>query len=345
VASRGRKEPVIDFGIASIGLSLGERDNVADTAALYAVDPTQLQRRGYEHYHRAADSVTATDLAAEAVAAAFADATVETSAVEYLILASSSVPEYLKWDASTALARRANLGRIPTLLLTQTCASAVIAFQSAAGLFATRPDLDTVLLVAVNRVSEAHINRLSSNAESDGAAAVLLKRHHPELRWLATEQVTEPAWADFFRLEYGGSAQPFPPRGTTNRDVDPQLQVLNEFRGRPDAFLEFSKTLDTRVADAVRAACDRVGVAVSDVSRLIYLNDSEESLRVVADSVGIAFERMNADLSSAHGHFGCADPLIGLGIYRSQDQLQKGEVVALAGLAQGMHWFCTLIEV
>ncbi len=334
--------PAVDFGIAALAASLGEATDLSATHD--NGDLAALTKLGYRTYRRAAPETQATHLAADAVRLAMRRADLQPGDIDYLIVASSALPEYLKWDLSTAVAHRAGLTDVPSLLLTQTCASAVLAFQQAAGVFATRGDTETVLLVAVNRVSEHHIDRMAGNVESDGAVAVVLRRGHPSMRWLATEQVTDASWSDFFRLEYGGSAEPVPPPGRTNRDVDPQLRVFEHFRGRPEAFRSFVRAVDTTVASAVDGAFRRAGVDRHRLSRLIYLNDNRPSVEIAAKAVGISLEATNLDLIAEYGHCGCVDPLLGLSVYLDRGELRAGDVVAVAGLAQGMHWFCTLIE-
>jgi 3-oxoacyl-[acyl-carrier-protein] synthase-3 len=187
--------------------------------------------------------------------------------------------------------------------------------------------------------------RFNTCLTSDGAAAAVLRRGHPRIRWLASELTTDPRCVDFFRVEYGGAAAPFPPVGTGNRDVDPIELVYEHFRRDPEHLAEFRLALTTRLASVVHRACGRAGVAVSDLARLVYINDNQPSLQAVADAVGVPIERTNADLAAAVGHCGAADHLISLDRYLGAGELREGDVVALAGLSSGMHWFCTILEV
>ncbi|MFB6815390.1 3-oxoacyl-ACP synthase III family protein [Streptomyces sp. NPDC056347] len=337
--------PPADFGILALGSSLGELRDVATTAHEYGARPERVLRLGYRTYRWAPDDVTCTELAARAGRVALARAGVDGAEVDFLLVATGSVPEYLNWDFSTAVARALRLRGTPTLLLTQGCASAVLAFQQVAGLFATRQDVRTVLLVAADRVDERESNRMRANVESDGAAAVLFRRGHDGMRWLATEQHTDAEYADFFRQEYGGTAAPVAPEGRSNRDLDPAHQVYLHFRDDPAGLTKFAGAVDRRVVNAVTGACKVAGTNVSALSRLILLNDNRPSMAGIAELLGIPLDRTNADLSGELGHAGGADPLICLDLYREQGTMLPGDLVALAGMSSGMHWFCTLIEV
>lgn len=336
----------VDFGVLALGTALGEPCSVAGTAAEYVTDTERVLDWGYHTYHRAGPDTTPTRLAARAARQALARAGLDAADVDLLVLASSDVPEYLLWDPSAALAAALGTRETPTLSLSQGCAAAVTAFQQVAGWFAVRPEARTVLLVAVNQVSEAHTNRMRFNTclSSDGAAAVVLRRDHRTLRWLATEQLTDPSCADFFRVEYGGSAVPRPPEGTGNLDVDPLGLVYRYFRKEPEHLAEFSVALRTRVATVLERAMKAAGIDADRVAKFVYLNDNQAAIAQIADTVGIPLASTNAELAAGIGHCGAADHLISLDAYRRAGELAEGDVIALAGLSSGMHWFCTLLE-
>ncbi|WP_033214948.1 3-oxoacyl-ACP synthase III family protein [Kitasatospora phosalacinea] len=333
----------VTLGISALAHVLGEPQDVAATAGSYVDDPERVIRWGYRTYHRAAPGVGQTLMAADAARRAMDAAGLGPADIDYLVVADSGVPEYLNWDASAAVARELGLGPTPTLLATQGCSSAVTALQQVAGLMAVREDVHRVLLVAVHRVSEAHINRMRNNTclGSDGAAAAVLERGHGRLRWLATDQIVDPRYVDFFRVEYGGGAAP----EGANLEVDQLALVHQYFRREPEQLAEFVKDVDHKVAAVVERACKRAGVSPSEIRRLIYLNDNQHSLAGVAKATGIPLERTNADLSAELSHVGCADQLLCLSLYDERGDLEAGDLVALAGLSGGMQWFCSLVRV
>ncbi|MFF0740139.1 3-oxoacyl-ACP synthase III family protein [Streptomyces sp. NPDC004111] len=339
--------PPADFGVLALAHALGDPRDVAATAADYVDDPDRVLLWGYRTYHRSPEGTSPTALAARAATKALAKAGVDARDLDLVVVADSSVPGYLLWDASAALAREIGAGTAPTLLLTQGCASGVTAFQQIAGTFATREDVGTVLLVAVNQTSEAHTNRMRSNTllSSDGAAAAVLRRGHRTLRWLATEQITDPTYNDFYRVEYGGAAAPHPPEGTGNLDVDPLSLVYRHFRREPEHLARFVRTLNNRVRTVFERACDSAGVDTGEVKKFLFLNDNQDSLADIAKAVGIPLERTNAELGAGLGHCGGADQLICLDTYLERGELAEGDTVALAGISIGMHWYCTLLTV
>ncbi|CCK30437.1 3-oxoacyl-(ACP) synthase III [Streptomyces davaonensis JCM 4913] len=335
-------------GIIAAGTAFGTPQAVADTAAAYVPDPEAVGRLGYTTYHRVADGVTATDLAAGAAREALENADLDIADIDLIVVGHSDVPEYLGWDPSAAVARALGAGSTPTVLFTQACAAWAPALDHVAGAMALDPGTETALLILVNVHSEAHSNRMDFNGciASDGAVAVVLRRGYPRLCRLSSAQVTNPEYADLFRIEYGGSAVPVPPAGSTHRDLDPMVSVYRHFDRDPARFQAFLKENTTRLADVVDAALARAGRDRAELARLVYLNDNQQTFRAVADTVGLPLERTNARQARELGHMGAADQLVCLWRHLESGELAKGDLVALAGAASpGMHWFCTLLEV
>ncbi|MEG3629938.1 3-oxoacyl-[acyl-carrier-protein] synthase III C-terminal domain-containing protein [Streptomyces poriticola] len=337
-----------ELGIVTTGMAFGERHGVAATAADHVPDPEAVTALGYDTYHRATPGVTATDLAAEAAREALESADLAAADLDLIVVGNSDVPDYLGWDPSAAVARALGAHGTPTVLFTQACAAWSPALDHAAGAMALSPGTDTVLVVLVNVVSEAHSNRMDFNGcvASDGAVAAVLRRGHPRLRRLASAQFTNPEYADLFRIEYGGAAAPLPPPGRGLHDVSPMASVYRHFGRDPERFQAFMKEITGRLSDVVDEALARAGRERSELTRLIHLNDNQQTFRAVADAVGIPLERTNAELARSLGHMGAADQLVCLWRHIEAGELALGDLVALTGVASpGMHWFCTIVEV
>ncbi|GAB2724352.1 hypothetical protein GCM10027072_17430 [Streptomyces bullii] len=338
----------MEMGIVAVGMAFGEQVAVAETAGEYGVDPAVALSMGYESYHRLRDGETATDLAARAAREALENADLSVADVDLVLVGHSDVQEYLGWDTSAAVARALGARSTPTVLFTQSCAAWSPALDHAAGAMALSPETDTVLLVLVNAVSEAHANRMDFNATiaSDGAVAAVLRRGHPRLRRLASAHVTNPEYADLFRIEYGGSAAPVAPEGRGNLDIDPKIAVYQYFGRDPWRFEAFEQEIRDRLSDVVDTALARAGRKRGELARLIFINDNQKAIHEAATAVGLPVERSNAALARELGHMGAADQLVCLWRHIESGELALGDLVALAGVAApGMHWLCTLIEV
>lgn len=338
--------PTADLGIAEFGYAFGEDRDVAEAAPEYLTDPERALSWGAHTFHQAAPGVFATTLAAEAASDALARSATNPDQVDFIVLANSEMPEYHHWDGSAALARELKIERTRTLWLNQGCGTGVTGLGEVAAAMTLDPGIQTALLVAVNRFSEFHRNRMkvTNSVHSDGAVALVVRRGHPRLRWLATAQFTDGALCGWFRTDYGAAANPMPPPGMSGLTATPGYDRIQEHFGRdPQRLQEFRTLRDARVVEAVDIACSRAGLTRADIDHVIYINDRREAVAKIADAVGVPIERTNADFTAQHGHMGAVDQLVSLGQHVRRGDLRPGEIVALCGMSAGMHWCATLL--
>jgi 3-oxoacyl-[acyl-carrier-protein] synthase-3 len=339
---------LVDMGIAGFGFAFGEDRDVASTAAEYVDDPDRVLKWGCHTYHRAPDDVHATDLAAAAARQAMDGAGVTPDQLDLVVLANSEMPEYGHWDGAAALARELKVERTQTLLLHEGCGAGVTGLFYVAATMALQPEVTTAVFVAVNRVSEFHRNRMNVNnsVHSDGAVAVVVRRGHPAVRWLATEQFTDPEYCDWLRTDFGGAVAPLPPEGWSGRTMPSGYERIPAHFGRDVAALRrFLVERNERIVAVVDRACDRAGLTRADLDHVVYINDSPAAVTAIAEPLGLPTERSNAALAPRHGHMGAADQLVSLGEHLERGDLRSGDVVALCGMSTGMHWCATVIQI
>lgn len=336
------------FGIAALGHVLGERVAVADVAAQYTDDLKKIDGWGFRGLHRAPGETGLTDLACGAGRRALDRAGLGPDELDLVVLAISDIAEHLYWDPAAATQGRLGAHRAEAVLVNQACGSAVAAFDTVAGRFATHPEYRTALIVGANRVCDAYWNRMESTTAvtSDGAAAAVLVRDHPARRWLATAVISDGRYADFFRLDAGGAARPFGPDAPApSRVADPLERLEDFFAGNRRAMLEFADTVCRRNREVLDRACAQAAVRPDEVRRVIHLNDNIRALTDLAADLGIPLGRTNAELAMDHGHLGCADQIFCLERHLDGGDLGPGDIVALTSTGSGMHWVCTLLRI
>jgi len=342
----------MSFGVVAIGESLGVPVEVTDSVIQeYAADGETVRSWGYRHFHRADSGSQITDLAVQAGEEALKAASVDVGDVDLVVLAIADFAEYLCWDAAAAVQGRIGAVNAEAILINQACSSGTIAFDAVAGRFATHPDYRTALIISANRVCDTYQNRMDSTTTvlSDGAAAALVRRGHERGRWLATETITDGRYADFFRMDVGGTAQPFGSSEAAGREG---LRVRNPLDRLPELFdndarrmLDFVRTFGGNMRVAVDRVCARTGTELGEIKRFIHLNDNRKTTADIARALGVPRERLTGDLALDHGHFGAADQLLGLRRLLAAGELQDGDLVALTTLGSGMHWAVTLLRV
>ncbi|MET7641159.1 3-oxoacyl-[acyl-carrier-protein] synthase III C-terminal domain-containing protein [Streptomyces sp. NPDC005438] len=337
----------VPMGIVELAHTLGRPLDAVAHAPDHLVDAERIRAAGYRTFHRADARVGATDLAAEAGRSVLDKAGVAPGDVDLLVLALSDVPEYLYWEAAAATQAKVGAERAEASLVSPTCGGGVTAFDLVAGKFATHPGYQNALVIGANRVCEPYWNRMdtTSSVYSDGAAAALVRRGHPARRWLATEVISDGRYADFTRMDIGGTAHPFAP-GVDAPSVQSASARLQEFfDGDVTSILDFLDTVRDRNREVVRRACDRTGLKVGDLARIIHFNDSAQVLTQLAGDLEVPAERFNLDMLGDYAHSGCADQLISLERYLALGAVRSGDVVALTATGIGMHWMCTLLRI
>ena len=335
------------FGIAGLGHALGEPVDVATVVADYTADTERVRSWGFRTFHRAAEGVGLTDLAAAAAQRALDAAGLVAADLDLVVLAVADLTEYLYWDAAAALQGRLAARAAEALLLSQACGGGVAAFDVVAGKFATHPEHDTALVVGANRVCEPYWNRMEINTSvfSDGAAAAVLRRDHPRLRWLVTEVATDGRYADFMRMDDGGAARPFGPATRGPVAVrSPSARMDEFFGGDLRKMFAFTAAVRAGTRDVVLRALERIGEPPAALSRLIHLHDNRPAFAELAKDLELPVERTNAELGLDHGHLGPADQLFALERHLAAGELAAADLVALTSTASGTHWMCTLLR-
>jgi 3-oxoacyl-[acyl-carrier-protein] synthase-3 len=338
----------MDFGLASFGIALGTRVPLPTVVGEYTDDVERVLAYGYRHVLRAPDDVGLTDLAVEAAGRAVAAAEIEPASLDLIVLAVTDIAEYLYWDAAASVAHQLGASRAESVLISQGCVGGTVSLDTVAGKFATHSQYSSALVVAASRCCEAYWNRVVTQpiVFSDGAVAAVARRGHRRLRWRVTETQTEGRYADFYRLDIGGAADPFSAHGIPGSAlrVHDAWSVLEFFNYDHALFENFVQELDAKTIETVQRACMRIGIEMSDISKMIFVGDNADNMKSVARSLGIPLSRTNFDLVLDHGHLGAADQFFGLAHSDARGELQCGEIVAMVSRGRGMHWACTLLE-
>ncbi len=338
--------PPVKLGIAGFGYAYAEDQNVEESAPSFVNDPERVMAWGYNTFHRAPDGVTSIDLAAQASRDVLKRMNMTTSDVDMLVLAISDMPDYIHWDSSAALARELEMREWQTQLLTEGCSSGVTGLTAIAGTMLLQPEVNNVLFVSVNRVSEYYRNRMRVNnaVHSDGAVATIVRRGHERNQWLATAQFTDPDFADWFRTDYGGGVAPVAPEGWSSSTAPlGHERVHAHFQKDPKRLRAFGEQAIKRSVQVIDEACERAGLSRDEVAHFIYINDPD-GIVDIAKELELPLECTNYAVAAAHGHMGAVDGLAALGEMIEQGIVAPGDLVAIGGISIGLRWYATLVR-
>ncbi len=338
------------FGISAFGYSFGEKQNVEETACNFVSDPERVFKWDCQTYYRSPPDRFALDLATDAAREAISKANIDPNSIDLVAFASAEIAEYLYWDSSVALARALGIERTQTMLLNnEGCSAGIRIFGAIAGVFATQPEIQTVLVVIVNRVSEYHRNRMKvvNCILSDGAVTAVLQRGHPHNQYLASDHFVYPEFCDFFRMDYGGTKAPITPAGWTCHDEHGYDKIYEHFGDdieRMQNFLTVQR--NERLAEVVQRSCARANISKDDISHFFYVADSRPgAIAEIVKPFGIPIENTNLELARMYGHMGAADQFFSLGKFIESRHMGPGDIAAMAGISSGIQWCSTLFRV
>jgi 3-oxoacyl-[acyl-carrier-protein] synthase-3 len=335
------------FGLVSFGTVLGEPAAVGDVVGEYTEDVERILGYGYRSVYRARPDVTVTDLACGAAELALADAGIEATELDLVVVGLTDIADYLYWDAAASVQHRIGATRAEAVQVTQACTAALSGLELAAGRMATREGCTTALVLGANRCCDAYWNRMQTQSMvfSDGAAATVLRRGHDELRWRASHSVTDGRYADFYRMDVGGAARPFPTAGPDEpvraRDA---WDIMEFFDYDETAFAGFATQIDERARGVVDRACQRAGTTRKALRRVFALHDNRRAATSLVTALDLEPGVVDVELGLSTGHLGAADQLFALQNAHDRGELDPGDLVALVGLGRGMHWACTVLE-
>ncbi|MDP5275986.1 3-oxoacyl-ACP synthase III family protein [Chengkuizengella axinellae] len=328
------------YGILGFGQALGEAYSVEEAVSKYTANIEKIKNWGYKKFYVAPPEVSQTDLALEASEEALKNSGMNAEDIDYIALAVSEVPTSTYWDPACELQHKLGAVRAEVQVFNQACTSGLMAFDAIAGKFAIHPEYKNVLIVTANRFCDDHKNRATYNdyLHSDGAVAAVLKRNHNHCKWITTETASDGMYAPILRDEWRAAVTPFD-SGITNKEDSSTLPDLHE------QLMDFFKLIHIRNKLVVEYACQKAGIELSDLKKVIYLHDNESEMKDFAIEFNVPMDQTNANLASQFSHMGASDQLIGLKYYIESGELQGGDYAALIGIGSGMHWVCTLIQV
>lgn len=322
-------------GILGLGAYTPERVMTNDDWA-ELVDTTDewiLARTGIRERRFAADDQTTADLAQEAAEAALADAALDPSAIDELIVATDT-PEVYTPDTASFLQQRLGLGPIPCYDLGGSgCAGFVQALD-----VARSRSLDggrTVLVIGVELITRLMNweDRDTCVLFGDGAGAAVVGAGQPIARFLAAAAGTDGSKTDILTLQTGGTRRPFSLEGAQT--------------GEHKAFVmegrEVFREAVHHMSAVSREVVELAGLVLDDVALVIPHQANLRIIHAVGKQLDLEPERVFVNVDR-FGNTGSASVAIALTQARDEGRIRPGDKVLLTAFGAGFHWAASLLE-
>lgn len=242
------------------------------------------------------------------------------------------------WTSAPLVAQMLDAHRAWCFDLNQKCATFITALTVAEGLFASRPEIETILIAGGYRNGDLidyqdESVRFMYDLAAGGGAAVLT-RQGPGLRLLSTQLKTDPVLANTVRVPVGGTVAPLTPTNTDQyrlRVAEPELMKSRLEGVSIPGFME-----------VINGALRQAGYTAADLDYLALLHMKPSAHKAVLEGLGLGTER--SIYLSDYGHLGQIDPILSVRLARQAGKIGPGSLLALAAAGVGYHWGAAVLH-
>lgn len=312
-----------------------------DTSDAWIQQRSGIRQR---HWVEANGTTSTSDLALVAAERALADAGVDKSAVDLIVLATLS-PDRAFPGSACYLQAKLGLPGVPALDIRQQC-SGFLYGLSLADLYVRAGEYTTVLLVG----AEIHSKCMDISTRGremtvlfgDGAGAVVVQAaevHDPSPRSRESFILGSSLGAD------GRFAEDlvWPSPGTAQRVFNPpELMAGAEVFPRMNGRLVFTHAVQ-RMPEVTRAVLSRFDLRPDDVDLFVNHQANRRINERVAQDLGVAPDKV-FDTIEAFANTTAATIPIGLDVAKKQGRLQRGMLVCSAAFGSGFTWGASLFR-
>ena len=290
-----------------------------------------VQRTGIRERRVAADDESTATLAHQAALVALADAGLEATDLDEIILATDT-PEVRTPDTASFLQHLLGARQIPSFDLGGSgCAGFVLGLDIARSRIAFEPK--TVLVVGVELITRmiSWKERETCVLFGDGAGAVVLAPTGGVAELLAVVSGTDGAMTSILTLEVGGTRQPFDPAAPDGHD---HLTMHGT---------EVFKQAVHRMSSATTEVLARIGATPADVDLVIPHQANKRIIDAVARRLDVDESQVFANVDH-FGNTGSASVPLALWEARQQGRIGPGALVVLTAFGAGFHWSAAAVR-
>ncbi len=325
--------------ILATGAYLPERvvDNREMEGWMETSDAWIRQRSGIRERRFAADGEATSDLGLAAARQALAAAELGPETID-LILFATSTADYLVPGAACFLQEKLGAGTVGAIDVRGQCSGFLYAL-AIADVYVRAGEARRILVVGAE-VQSAGLDLTTAGRDTavlfgDGAGAVIVgPTDSQESGILATHLGADGAFADALSIPVPGTAhRPF---------LDAEQVASGLHRIHMDGRLVFKQAV-VQMPAALRAACERAGVAVSDLDWVVPHQANQRILDVTADALGLAREQVVSTVATT-GNTTAASIPIALDTAVRDGRIEPGHLVGLVAFGAGFTWASAVVR-
>lgn len=288
---------------------------------------------GIERRHVMAEGQVTSDLCVAAAERALARAGAAAAELDLIVVASDT-PDYLSPGTASVVQHKLGAGRAATFDVNCACASWVTALDVGAKAIAADADYRRVLVIgayAMTRFLDWK-DKKTATLFADGAGAVVLgASERPGV--LAAKLAAVGEYHDALGVYTGGSARPATAENVAAHGP-PHVQFVRRFPA----------TFNTeRWPELVRAALDKAGLGLGDVSLFLFTQLNLRTIEAVMDVMAVPREKAHW-IMHKWGYTGSACIPMALDDAYQQGRIKPGDVVVLCASGGGISMAAAVVR-
>lgn len=290
-------------------------------------------RTGIEERRVAAPDESTADLAEAAARVALADAGIEGSDLDEIIVATDT-PEVYTPDTAAFLQTRLGAGPVPAFDLGGSgCAGWIQAIDVARARIALQPK--RILVVGVELILRliSWKERETCVLFGDAAGAVVMGAEGGEADLLDVVTGTDGSKAEILTFTSGGTRLPF-----NQEAIDSGAYQHLAMDGR-EVFREAVRRMSAAVTEVVH----RVGATLADVGLVIPHQANQRIIDAITKNLGVESDRVYSNIAR-YGNTGSASVPFALWETRNAGRIHPGDLVILTAFGAGFHWAAAAVR-
>lgn len=302
-----------------------------EIAPLLGLDPAQIFKSSGIRCRRWAQAGTKTsELAAEALGRALANACADASEIDYLVFGTTTPDRFIPGTAAT-LQKLAGLRAVPALDIRSGCCSFLYAVQLAAALIGSEVARKVAICFAEIQSRWLDLSPQSGTISmlfGDGASAAIVSAsvQKDALEVVDVLLGTDGSYADDLGIRSPGTEFGTFSTEHTHQHFQPRMKGQS-------VLLQANR----KMPEACRKLLERNSLHVSDVAWMVPHQANENLLQQIARSLRLSFDRVVSVLSD-YGNTSSASMGIALDSLRATCGLKAGEVLLMPAFGAGYTW-------
>lgn len=318
------------------------------------------ERSGVEQRYIAADGTTTSDLGVGAARKALEDAKVAPSEIDYVVFATMTPDHYFPGSGGT-LVSKLGMGHIPALDIRQQCSGFIYGLQTCDALIRSGTAKKILFVgaeihsgfmpfskhqwdVLFGR-SDAPVSQEDRDWATKFRDRVVLFGDAAGALVIGADETDQSGVLGFVIHSDGSKMESLyvPSGGMASR---PYFSDAHFREGRHVPVMDgrnVFKMAVTKMPEAVREVCAKLGVKVSDIDQLICHQANLRINEVVQKSLELPDSRVYNNIQR-FGNTTAATIPIALDECLKSGRVKKGDLVCFAGLGAGFHWGAALMR-